>query len=306
MKKIIAVALAIMLLLMELVVGIAVADEPASQSGEVKVVSLAGDHAPMALDGSWVILDQNMPVGDFFSGGPWTWDSPLLPVKFAITDLYVVSDQFVVCDYDVPVATTPSLPDWDVLGCATAFTSPPWTNNPDTALSSIFFSSAEIIFSRGKHSITIQDIHIPPRKAGGNPCSDGTVAFKAEQIDIGMAIDIDIKPGSDPNAINLSSKGVIPVAILGSATFDVTSVEVSSLEFGPGGAKPFHDLTDPLVYAEHLQDVNQDGFVDLVGHYKTKETNIPSTADTATLLGNLDNGTSIYGIDSVRIVKPKE
>jgi len=306
MKKIIAVILAVMLLSMELITGMASADEPVSQSGEAKVMLLSGIHATMAFDGSWVILDQNMPVGGFFSGGPWTWDSTSLPVRFTITDLYVVSDQFVVYDYDVPVATTPSLPDWDVLRYPTAFTSPPWTNNPDTALSSNFFSSAEIIFPRGEHSITIQDIHIPPRKAGGNPCSDGTVAFKAEQIDVGMAIDIDIKPGSDPNAINLSSKGVIPVAILGSAAFDVTSVEVSSLEFGPDKAKPFHDLTDPLVFAEHLQDVNQDGLVDLVSHYKIKETGIPCNADTATLFGNLDDGTSIYGIDSVRIVKPKE
>lgn len=306
MKKTVVIVLAVILLSMELVVETAIADEPASQSGEAKLVSLASINPPMALDGSWVILDQNMPVGGFFSGMPWNWDSPALPVKFTITDLYVVSDQFVVYDKGVPVVTTPSLPDWDVLKYTTAFTSPPWTNNPDVALASNFFSSAVIIFPRGEHSITIQDIHIPPRTAGGKPCSDGTVAFKAEQIDIAIAIDIDIdiKPGSDPNAINLSNKGVIPVAILGSATFDVTSVEVSSLKFGPGKANPVHNLTDPHVYEEHLQDVNQDGFVDLVSHYKTKKTGIPSTATMAILLGNLSDGTSIEGIDSVRIVKP--
>ena len=306
MKQIISLFIAVALLSMELVAGIAKADEPTSQSGEAKVASLSGIHPAMTLDSTWIILDQNMPVGGFFSGGPWTWDSPSLPVKFTITDLYVVSDQFVVYDYVVPVATTPSMPDWNVLGYATAFTSPPWTNNPDTAMSSSFFSSAVITFPRGTHSITIQDIHIPPRIAGGNPCSDGTVAFKAEQIDIDIeiAIDIDIKPGSDLNAINLSNKGVIPVAILGSATFDITNVEVSSLKFGPGKAKPVHDLTNPLVYAEHLQDVNLDGFFDLVSHFMTKETGIHSVATTAILLGNLSDGTPIYGIDSVRIVKP--
>jgi hypothetical protein len=305
MKKIIVIVLVVILLSMELVVGTAIADEPTSQSGESEVVSLASIHPPVTLDGTWVILDQNMPVGGFFSGGPWTWDLPSLPVKFTITDLYVVSDQFAVYDNDIPVVTTPSLPDWDVLKYATAFSSPPWTNDPDVALDSNFFSSAVIIFPRGEHSITIQDIHIPPRTAGGKPCSDGTVAFKAEQIDIGIAIiDIDIKPGSDHNTINLSNKGVIPVAILGSTTFDVTSVEVSSLKFGPGEANPVHDLTDPLVHAKHLQDVNLDGFVDLVSHYKTKETGISSVATTAMLLGNLSDGTSIEGIDSVRIVKP--
>jgi len=305
MKKTVAIALVVILLSMGLAAGTASADESASQSGEAKVASLESMDLTMALDGTWVILDQYMNVGEFFSGGPWTWDSPSLSVNFTITDLYVVSDQFEVYDHGVPVVTTPSLTDWDVLEYASALTSPPWTADPDTALASGFFSSAVITFPPGKHSITVKDIHIPPRFAGGRPCSDGTVAFKAEQID-SIEIAIDIKPGSDINAINLSKKGVIPVAILGSATFDVTSVNVSSLEFGPGKAKPFHNLTEPIEHAKHLQDVNKDGFIDLVSHYTIRETGITSTADTATLSGNLDNGTLIYGIDSVRIVKPLE
>ncbi len=63
-----------------------------------------------------------------------------------------------------------------------------------------------------------------------------------------VAVDIDIKPGSDPNSINLKSKGVIPVAILGSAIFDVTYVDVTTLVFA--GASPAHDLNDPLVYCK--------------------------------------------------------
>ena len=58
-------------------------------------------------------------------------------------------------------------------------------------------------------------------------------------------VDIDIKPGSDPNSINTRSNGVVPVAILGSATFDVTTIDVTTLTFGT--ATPAHDLTDPVV-----------------------------------------------------------
>ena len=114
-----------------------------------------------------------------------------------------------------------------------------------------------------------------------------------------VVVAIDIKPGSDPNSINLKSKGVIPVAILGSETFDVTTVDVTTLEFE--GAEPAHDLTDSLVYAEHLQDVNGDGFTDLVCHFWTQETGIVQGDIDATLTG-VANGVDIAGMDSVRTV----
>lgn len=306
MKKTFVIALVVIFVLMTFATGITSANEQIYQSGGAITASFfkSADIA-IALDGTWVILDQYMKEGDYFSGGPWTWDSPSRSVNFTVTDLYVVSDRFEIYDDDVLVATTPLLTDWDAHGYESAFTSPPWTDDPDIAVANGFFSSVVITFPPGKHSITIKDIHIPPRFAGGRACSDGTVAFKAEQID-SIEIAIDIKPGSNTNAINLSKKGVIPVAILGSATFDVASVNLSSLEFGPEKAKPFHDLTEPIEYAKHLQDVNKDGFQDLVSHYKIRETGIASTADKATLFGNLNNGTPIYGIDSVRIVKPLE
>jgi len=112
-----------------------------------------------------------------------------------------------------------------------------------------------------------------------------------------IEVSIDIKPGSDPNSINTRSMGVVPVAILGSDTFDVTDVDVTTLMFG--NASPAHDLTDPDTYNEHIQDVNDDGFDDLVSHYKQKQTGIACGDTDATLTGALLDGTPIDGTDSV-------
>ncbi|MHC4128990.1 MAG: hypothetical protein ACYS1E_07595 [Planctomycetota bacterium] len=51
---------------------------------------------------------------------------------------------------------------------------------------------------------------------------------------------LDIKPGSCPNPFNRNSHGVLPVALVGTFSFDVTSVDTSSLEIsradGVGGS----------------------------------------------------------------------
>ncbi len=117
-----------------------------------------------------------------------------------------------------------------------------------------------------------------------------------------LPVEIDIKPGSDPNSIRLRNKGVIPLAILGTDTFDVTDVDVTTLEFGPGGAAPAHDLTDPVVYADHLRDVNDDGFTDLVSHYLTQETGISAGDIEACVTGQTTGGVSIEGCDAVRLL----
>ena len=115
-------------------------------------------------------------------------------------------------------------------------------------------------------------------------------------------IEIDIKPGGGRNSINPNNKGLIPVAILGSATFDVTTVDVTTLTFGPDGATPAHDLTDPNVYADHLQDVNSDGFMDLVSHYRTQDTGIAKGDTEACLTGATTSGVTILGCDAIKTV----
>ena len=111
---------------------------------------------------------------------------------------------------------------------------------------------------------------------------------------------IDIKPGSDPNCFNISGHGVVPAAILGSDTFDVFDVDTTSLTLGALEVR-VRGNKGPLC---GFEDVNGDGFDDLVCHFEDDPTFWePNENDTATLTGQLLDGTEFEGSDAICIVR---
>jgi hypothetical protein len=118
-------------------------------------------------------------------------------------------------------------------------------------------------------------------------------------IELAQIVDIDIKPGSVPNRINLRSKGKITVAILSSPTFYAPSeVDPTSLTFGRTGNEP------SLAFCNKTpEDMNGDGLPDMVCHFKTQATGFLSGDTQGVLKGKTLSEVPIKGTDSVRIVR---
>ncbi len=106
---------------------------------------------------------------------------------------------------------------------------------------------------------------------------------------------IDIKPGSIDNAINPKSNGVIPVAILSTPSFDALEVDPSTILFGPGYATIVHKHP-------HVEDVNMDGLLDMVVHFRTQETGIHIGDGEACLTATLVDGTDVQACDHITTV----
>jgi len=112
---------------------------------------------------------------------------------------------------------------------------------------------------------------------------------------------IDIQPGTSPNLvnINLKNKGVIPVAILTTATFNATTMNPSTVCFGDAEDASQRDCTE-IHGTRHITDVDGDGDLDLLLHYETNQTGIDLGDTRACLTGKTFGGIAYGGCDSVK------
>ena len=116
-----------------------------------------------------------------------------------------------------------------------------------------------------------------------------------------MTVMVDIKPGSDPNSINLCSRGVVPVAVLSGDGFDATTIDPTTVVFA--GADIRVKGKGALQYS--LEDVDGDGDLDFVAQISVDNLDLGAGSTEATVSGMAD-GMPFEGTDSVNIVRDCE
>lgn len=145
-------------------------------------------------------------------------------------------------------------------------------------------------------------------------------AYLPEPEPTEIEVPVDIKPTSCPNPLNVKSKGVLPVAILGTADFDVTQVDPATVQLESVSplrwdiedvATPFEPYTGKEG-KDACTIAGPDGFDDLTLKFDKQEI-VAALGDVSDgdvlvlqLTGNLKaefGGTAIVGEDVVVILK---
>ncbi len=115
-----------------------------------------------------------------------------------------------------------------------------------------------------------------------------------------ILVEIDIKPGSDPNCFNNDGHGVIPVAILGSETFGVSQIIPDSIELAGMTLKTVGKAGK---YMYHYEDVDGDGLEDLVVQIQDQDGVFEPGIGEAQITGLLLDGRNFQGTDFICITQ---
>ena len=150
---------------------------------------------------------------------------------------------------------------------------------------------------------------------------DITVTDADVQVNFGlhmyMDLPVDVKPGSNVNPVNLRSKGVLPVAVLGSADLDVTMIDPTTIRLN--GEEPLRwsiedvcgpmpDPVDPMI--DDYDDMETpDGYDDLTLKFDSEDIagalGDPARGDIVTLYFSAEtsDGITLTGEEDILIVQ---
>lgn len=188
----------------------------------------------------------------------------------------------------------------------------------------VFWSGPVLFFVTSKPPV-IKHIQVTGPLVGGDP---GLVVAivpgdppsvpvspreKVFDFTLKTCVDIDIKPQSCPNPLNTRDRGTLPVAILGTAAFSVTDINVSTIQLlgMPALRSAFEDVARPFSGSKRdcldCTTEGADGQLDLTLHFDAQA--IVAALGPVTdrqclrlkLTGQLNNGAEFQGSDIVRI-----
>ena len=141
-----------------------------------------------------------------------------------------------------------------------------------------------------------------PAMTSGNVISDYKLIISGVSSSVGpKKINIEVKPGSDGlTTLNPRSKGKIPVAILGSLNFSAVNVDTSSLTFGSTGYEQSLSKC-----AKSGEDVNGDGYYDLVCHFENQKAGFKYGSLEGVLKGKTRSGEKFEGRALLKVFPTK-
>ncbi len=114
-----------------------------------------------------------------------------------------------------------------------------------------------------------------------------------------VPIEVAIGSGAEAPCVNNNGRGVIPITILGSATLAVTKIDPSTLRLDSLAVKVVGPTEKALV---HYEDVNADGFVDLVAQMQDVGDTFTTGQANATITATLIDGTRLSGTAPMCVV----
>jgi hypothetical protein len=164
----------------------------------------------------------------------------------------------------------------------------------------VSFAPKEVLWSKDAYNDQVDAIEV----------EDGTCECPGGEL----IVELDVKPQSCPNPLNVKSGGRLPVAILGTDDFDVNDVDVSTVTLE--GVSPvdhfLRDETEPVANRQDVCDCNEadpDGHLDLTLKFDKQEIvaalGDPADGDVVVLhlTGQTLDGEDFTGQDCVVIVK---
>ena len=119
-------------------------------------------------------------------------------------------------------------------------------------------------------------------------------------------VTIDVKPGDTSNKINLSARGLLPVAVLTTTDFDASQFMPEMAHLSDANMAMTMGCAGAMAIRWNLEDVNRDRRLDLVFFFRTQDLNLTSNTTDVTLMAHGSYNSTpahIMGTDPVR-VKP--
>jgi hypothetical protein len=164
-------------------------------------------------------------------------------------------------------------------------------------ISGTFMRTADMTSPRQGHTSTLLkngQVLVTGGTIGGIP---GALAT-AELFIVESLVNADARPGNPRNPVNTCAKGSLTVAVLGSDTFDATTVDPDSLLFAGSRVRKVGQNDKQLV---KIKDANHDGIDDLVVKVTPSETNLISGDTEAVLVGETSEGSIFQTIVPVTV-----